>query len=146
VQRLLDSPWFFPLMIAIAFLGAGDYLRWHNLRLYWANLPRALSMYALVMITVAFFRYYESWFTKQTRLGSALQYVGVRTLDVYLIHFFFLPKLPAFGAWFKANPHNFMLEGTVAFALAVLVVGFSLLTSHVLRVSPFLRKWLFGRE
>lgn len=146
VQHLLDSPWFFPLMIAIAFLGAGDYLRWHNLRLYWANLPRALSMYALVMITVAFFRYYESWFTKQTRLGSALQYVGVRTLDVYLIHFFFLPKLPAFGAWFKANPHNFMLEGTVAFALAVLVVGFSLLTSHVLRVSPFLRKWLFGRE
>lgn len=145
VQRLLEAPWFFPLMIAVAFLGAGDYLRWHNLRLYWANLPRTLAMYALVMITVAFFRHYKEWFARETRVGAALQYVGVRTLDVYLIHFFFLPKLPTFGAWFQANPHNFMLEGTVAFLLAVLVVAFSLLTSHVLRVSPFLKKWLFGR-
>lgn len=145
VQRLLDSPWLFPLLIAVAFLGAGDYLRWHNLRLYWANLPRTLAMYALVMITVAFFRHYKEWFTRDTRVGAALQYVGVRTLDVYLLHFFFLPKLPTFGAWFKANPHNFMLEGTVAFLLAVLVTCFALTTSHVLRVSPLLKKWLFGR-
>ena len=146
VQRLLDSPWFFPLLIAVAFLGAGDYLRWHNMRLYWANFPRTLAMYSLVLITVAFFRHYKEWFTKDTRVGYALQYVGVRTLDVYLLHYFFLPKLPAVGTWFKANPHNFMLEGVVALILAMLVVAFSLLTSHVLRVSPFLKKWLFGRE
>lgn len=145
VQRLLDSSWFFPLLIVVAFLGAGDYLRWHNLRLYWANLPRTLSMYALVLITVAFFRYYENWFSKETRLGAALQYVGVRTLDVYLLHFFFFPHLSAVGAWFKAHPHNFVLEGAAAFFVAVLVVAFSLLTSHVLRVSPLLKKWLFGR-
>ena len=146
VQRLLDSPWFFPLLIAIAFLGASDYLRWHNLRLYWANLPRTLAMYALVMITVAFFRHYKDWFSKQTRTGATLQYIGVRTLDVYLIHYFYLPVLPAVGKWFKANPHNFILEGTSALALALLIVAFCLLTSNILRVSPFLKKWLFGRE
>ncbi len=146
VQRLLDSKWFFPLLIAIAFLGAGDYLKWHNLRLQWANLPRTLSMYALVMIIVAFFRHYAQWFTKDTRVGYTLQYIGVRTLDIYLIHYFFLPKLPDVGAWFRAHPQNFVLEGTTAIALALLVVAFSILTSHVLRVSPFLKKWLFGRE
>ena len=146
VQRLLDSPWFFPLMIAIAFIGAGDYLRWHNLRLYWANLPRTLAMYALVMIIVAFFRHYKDWFTKQTRTGTALQYIGVRTLDIYLLHYFYLPILPGVGKWFKANPHNFILEGTSALVFALLVVAFCLLTSHILRVSPFLKKWLFGRE
>lgn len=146
VQRLFDSKWFFPLLIAIAFLGAGDYLKWHNLRMHWANLPRTLSMYALVMIIVAFFRNYASWFSKETRIGHALQYIGVRTLDIYLIHYFFIPKLPDVGVWFKAHPENFVLEGTAAMALGLLVVAFSILTSHVLRVSPFLKKWLFGRE
>ncbi|MBQ9284932.1 MAG: acyltransferase [Bacteroidaceae bacterium] len=146
VQRLFDSKWFFPLLIAVAFLGAGDYLKWHNLHMHWANLPRTLSMYALVMIIVAFFRNYSSWFTKDTRIGRTLQYIGVRTLDIYLIHYFFIPKLPDVGVWFKAHPENFMLEGTVAMLLASLVVAFSILTSHVLRVSPFLKKWLFGRE
>lgn len=146
VQRLLDTRWFFPLLVVVAFLGAGDYQKWHNLRMEWANLPRTLSMYAFVMMIVAFFRHYEHWFTKETRLGSALQYIGVRTLDIYLIHYFFIPKLPDIGVWFKAHPTNFVLEGTTAIILATLVIAFSLLTSHILRVSPFLKKWLFGRE
>ncbi|MBP5772052.1 MAG: acyltransferase [Bacteroidaceae bacterium] len=146
VQKLFDSTWFFPLLIALAFVCAGDYLKWHHLRLQWANLPRTVSMYALVMIIVAFFRNYSRWFSKETRLGATLQYMGVRTLDIYLLHYFFLPKLPDVGKWFKAHPQNFMLEGTSAIAVALLVVAFCILTSHILRVSPFLKKWLFGRE
>ena len=146
VQKLFDSKWFFPLLIAIAFIGTSDYLKWHNLRMQWANLPRTLAMYSLVMIIVAFFRNYSSWFTKETRIGYTLQYIGVRTLDIYLIHYFFIPKLPDVGVWFKAHPENFILEGTAAMAVALLVTAFSILTSHVLRVSPFLKKWLFGRE
>ena len=146
MQRLFDTRWFFPLLVVIAFLGAGDYLKWHNLRMEWANLPRTLSMYAFVLMIVAFFRHYEDWFTQQTRIGRTLQYIGVRTLDIYLIHYFFIPKLPDIGVWFKAHPTNFVLEGTTAIILATLVISFSLLTSHVLRVSPFLKKWLFGRD
>lgn len=146
VQHLFDSSWFFPLLIVIAFIGAGDYLKWHNLRMQWANLPRTMAMYALVLIIVAFFRNYKQWFTKETRVGRFLQFVGVRTLDVYLIHYFFIPKLPDVGVWFKAHPQNFVLEGTSAIALALLVVAFSILTSHVIRISPFLKKYLFGRQ
>lgn len=144
--QLFDSKWFFPLLVAVAFLGAGDYLRWHNLRMEWANLPRTLAMYSLVMLIVCFFRHYASWFTRETRVGTVLQYIGVRTLDIYLIHYFFFPKLPDVGKWFRAHPGNFVLEGTTALAMAALVIAFSILTSHVLRVSPFLKKWLFGRD
>ena len=146
VQRLLDSRWFFPLIVAVAFVGAADYLRWHNLRMQWANLPRTLAIYALVMMIVAFFRHYASWFGKDRAVGVALQYIGVRTLDIYLIHYFFIPKLPEVGTWFKAHPGNFVIEGTAAIAVGVIVVAFALLTSQVLRVSPVLTKWLFGRE
>ena len=44
------------------------------------------------MLAFAFFRKYESWFFQKTYIGRTLQYVGRRTLDVYLLHFFFLPK------------------------------------------------------
>ena len=132
-------------LIVVAFVGAADYLNWHNLRLQWANLPRTLAMYALVVLIFAFFRHYADWFGSNRRIGAALQYVGVRTLDIYLLHYFFIPKLPDVGAWFKANPGNFVLEGTAAIAMALLVTAFALLTSQVLRVSPLLKHWLFGR-
>ena len=145
VQRLLDSKWLFPLLIVVAFIGAGDYLKWHTLRLQWANLPRTLAMYSLVLIVLTFFRYYKDWFTKERWVGRSLQYIGVRTLDVYLIHYFFFPHLSTLGPWFKAQGNNFVLETTVALGMSLLVIAFCLLTSNILRVSPFLKKWLFGR-
>jgi hypothetical protein len=50
------------------------------------------------------------------------------------------------GAWFRSHPQNFALEGTAALAVAALVTAFALLASQVLRISPLLKKWLFGRE
>ena len=144
--RWLDIPGLTVMLLAVAFIGAADYLNWHHLRLHWANLPRTAAMYALVLLCVAFFRHYAEWFKSGHVVGRTLQFIGVRTLDVYLLHYFFLPHMPDVGAWFKDNPHNFILEGTVAIAVALLVTAFTLLTSQILRVSPLLRKWLFGRE
>lgn len=144
--RLLDTPGLPVILLFMAFIGAADYLNWHNLRLHWANLPRTAAMYSLVLLCVAFFRHYEIWFTQDKPVGRVLQYIGVRTLDVYLLHYFFLPHMSFMGRWFKDNPSNFAIEGTAAIAVALLVVAFSLLTSQILRISPVLRKWLFGRE
>jgi len=146
VQRLLDSRWFFPLLITVALVCTTENLKWHTLRLQWANLPRTLAMYSLIFIVLSFFRYYKEWFTKDRWVGRSLQYIGVRTLDVYLIHYFFFPHLKTLGPWFKAQGNNFALEATTALAVTLLVIAFCLLTSNVLRVSPFLKKWLFGRE
>ena len=145
VQRLLDSRWLFPLLVMVALVCATEFLKLHYLRRQWANLPRTLAMYSLVLIVLAFFRYYREWFTKERWLGRSLQYIGVRTLDVYLIHYFFFPHLANLGPWFKAQGNNFVLETTTALGVSLLVVAFSLLTSNILRVSPFLKKWLFGR-
>ena len=145
VQCLLDSRWFFPLLITIAFLCATEFLKLHHLRRQWANLPRTLAMYSLVLIVLTFFRRYNDSFTKERCLGRTLQYIGVRTLDLYLIHYFFFPHLAFLGPWFKAQGNNFVLEASTALVIALLVIAFSLLTSNVLRVSPFLKKWLFGR-
>lgn len=143
--RLMDSRWFFPVLMAVTFYCTVENYHWHHFRRQWANLPRTIDIYALVMLLLMFFRYYAEWFTKERWVGRSLQYIGVRTLDVYLIHFFFLPHLPMIGAWLKGAGRNFVLETSITMAMSLLVIGFALLTSNILRVSPFLKKWLFGR-
>ncbi|MBR1732813.1 MAG: hypothetical protein IJ729_03605, partial [Alloprevotella sp.] len=119
---------------------------WHTLQFEWTNLPRTVAMYSLLTMVVVVFRHYESWFTRDKAVGRSLQYIGVRTLDIYLLHYILLPKLPAVGVWFNQNRPNFVLEVVCTFVLALVVIGFSLLVSQVLRISPLFRQYLFGRK
>jgi surface polysaccharide O-acyltransferase-like enzyme len=93
-----------------------------------------------------YFRHYHQYFTQRTVVGRSFQYIGRRTLDIYLIHYLFMPNLPTLGSFFSQYRHNFILDTTVSVFLALLVIGFSVITSNILRVSPFLKKWLFGRS
>jgi hypothetical protein len=111
----------------------------------WTSLPHTLAMFLLLSLVFMFFRHYSDFFSDRTVIGRSLQFVGRRTLDIYLLHYFFLPKLPMVGEFFKVNRSNFILETTVSFSLAFLVIGFCIVTSQLLRVSPFLKKYLFGR-
>lgn len=146
VERLFDSKWFYTTIVIITFVCTVDYLKWHTLRLQWANLPRTLAIYCLVLIVVMFFRYYKSWFTKDTFVGKGLQYIGTRTLDIYLLHFLFLPNAKMIGKFFTDNRRNFVLDTTLSITVGLLVIGFCLIASNILRVSPIFRKYLFGRS
>ncbi len=146
VQRLFDSPWFFPVVVVLAFLCCADFFRWHHLRFMWTNLPRTLSMYLLVTILVMFFRHYESWFTKDKPIGRGIQYIGTRTLDIYLLHYILLPTIPCVGVWLNANRPNFVVDIVLSFTVALIVIAFCLLISNLLRISPFFRLHLFGKE
>ena len=57
-----------------------------------------------------------------------------------------MPDLPSVGVFFKSYPHNFVLDIVLSVILGLLVIGFSIITSNILRISPFLKKWLFGRS
>lgn len=143
-QRLMDSSWFFPVVVTLAMVCTLEVLVWHNLRLAWASLPHTLAMFLLLSVVFMFFRHYHEFF-EQTRFGLSLQFIGRRTLDIYLLHYFFLPKLPMVGEFFRLHRHNFILDTTASLAVALLVIAFCVIASNILRVSPFLKKYLFGR-
>ena len=145
-QRLMDSRWFFPVVVLLALITTIEVIKWHYFRLEWASLPHTLAMFLLLTIVFMFFRHYSDFFSDKTVLGRSLQFIGRRTLDIYLLHYFFLPKLPMVGEFFRVNRHNFILDTTAALAVALVVVAFCVITSQLLRVSPFLKKYLFGRE
>lgn len=146
VQRMFDSRWFFPILCVVAFVCCADILRWHTLRGMWTNLPRTLAMYSTMVVVLMFFRHYEQSFTKATIIGRSLQYIGTRTLDVYLLHFILLPVMPFVGEWLNANRPNFVLSTVCSLTVSAVVVAFCLVVSNILRISPFYSEHLFGRK
>lgn len=144
-QRVMDSKWFFPFIIVIVVICTLDALKWHTMRMAWAIVPLTLSKFLLLTIVFMYFRHYQQYFTKISMMGASLQYIGRRTLDIYLIHFLFMPDLPVVGDFFKHYPHNFVIDISLSVLLGMAVIGFSIITSNILRISPFFKKWLFGR-
>lgn len=144
-ERLFDSQWLFPLLVVVATLSVFDYLRWNTLRMAWHALPLMTARFSMMLIVFMAFRHYRESFSEETRVGRALQYIGRRTLDIYLLHFLFIPRLPEVGAYFRLHPHNFAADTTLSILVSLVVIGFCIVTSNVLRISPFLKKWLFGR-
>lgn len=99
-----------------------------------------------ILIVFAFFRRYESSFSQKTALGRSLQFVGRRTLDIYFLHYFFLPRNCAFiGEFFQTNS-NPILEFAVCLCFSAMVIAICLLVSNIIRLSPFLAHVLLGTK
>ena len=89
------------------------------------------------------FRLFSPWLEK-AHLSKPLQYVGTRTLDIYLLHYFFLPRflIPYSGRLQAFN--NQFIEFIVILAISLVVLAITLLASYLIRLSPFLGHYLFG--
>ena len=89
------------------------------------------------------FRLSDSWL-KRHHLSQPLQYVGTRTLDIYLLHYFFLPRfLISYADRLKALDSQF-IEFIVILGIALVVLAITLFASYLIRLSPFLGHYLFG--
>ncbi len=99
-----------------------------------------------VFLVLSIFRRYRNELDKTNKVGYVLQYVGRRTLDIYLIHYFIIRSnlktvLPDFSA-LQAPFAEFILS----FVVAVVIIAFCLLVSAVIRTSPFMAHLLFGQK
>lgn len=99
-----------------------------------------------ILMIFSFFHRYETSLSKETKLGRMLQYIGQRTLDIYMLHFFFQPLHLGFIGSFFEQYDNPTLEFTLTLFIALIDVAFSLVVSSALRVSPFLAHHLFGEK
>ena len=96
-----------------------------------------------MVMVFTFFRLSDSWL-KKLHVSRPLQYVGTRTLDIYLLHYFFLPRfLMSYTVQLKAYDSQF-IEFLVILAVSLVVLILSLVASYVIRLSPFLAHYLFG--
>ncbi|MBR5510917.1 MAG: acyltransferase [Bacteroidaceae bacterium] len=96
--------------------------------------------YLGLLIVYNTFKTYQDSFTADKKIGRALQYIGKKTLDIYLLHYFFLPSLPQIGD-FLLTGNNATLELIIGGFISLVVIGICLIISKILRTSPVLIRW-----
>lgn len=112
--------------------------------MYWGKLY-FVARCCGVIIVYTFFRKYQNSFSGSTRIGAGLQYIGRRTLDIYLLHYFFLPTFPFLGTYFASN-NNLVLQLILGIGISLLIIGVCLVVSNIIRTSDFLAQHLFGAK
>ena len=86
------------------------------------------------------FRLFGTWL-KRIYLSRPLQYVGTRTLDIYLLHYFFVPNLHGLAPLLEGNV---LLQVVTPLVLAMCIVALCMVVSEIIRSSDFLAYYLLG--
>lgn len=141
-QRMLDGKLLLPIFIAIYFLGNA----FNDL----FPIPNAIKslpiVFAALFIVFAFFRKNEELFSQHNSIGRFMQFVGRRTLDVYLIHYFLLPMNFGIAVTVFVDRQMPFIEFVVAMSISILIILMSLLIGSIIRLSPLLAHWIFGAK
>ncbi len=141
VEKWLDSKWLLPFCILYFFIvnGVKDLIPINII-----VLNRTLTLTGLVVL-FSFFRNKQAVFSREHAVGRTLQYIGRRTLDIYLIHYFFLPFKMSHWRVFVEYPMP-VIEAATALVIAAVIIAFSLIVSNIIRLSPLLAHWMFGAK
>ena len=141
-ENLLETKWFVLLSVSIFFL----FNLFPQTKMVSSTLWNFLTASTGIAMVFAFFRHYQYYFDNAHRIGRWMQFAGRRTLDIYLIHYFFLfsnmqAVLPNFG-----QLNSPFLEFVLSTIIALLIIGCSLGVSCILRLSPGMAHFLFGQK
>lgn len=98
----------------------------------------------LLTVFVIFYSHAD-YFEKQSIIPSSFRLVGRRTLDIYMLHYFFMPNLAILTVWLSSVRQSLLLF-VVIFFVAIVLVAMSLLFGEVIRSSKFLGHYLFGAK
>lgn len=141
VEQWIDGKWLLPCCILFFFLEIPFF---DVLHINGNIMGFPMSLAGLV-IMFSFFRKKQVLFSHQTRVGRVFQYVGRRTLDIYLIHYFLIPDNLKFVTVFTDHPMP-VIEATASAVISIIIIAFCLLIGNIIRLSPFLAHWMFGAK
>lgn len=99
-----------------------------------------------LVVVWAFFRKYKEQFSLERSLGRLLQNIGRRTLEVYLLHYFIIPRQLGSACPIFSEYNLPLIEFVCSLTIAFLIISVCLGISAVLRVSPTLGCFLFGER
>jgi len=102
-----------------------------------------LCRYPAIFITVALFYKFQLFFN-ENKLGNLLAFIGRRTLDIYFLHYFFLPETLPLGLLFY-NGNIMAMMVLVGGVLATIVIALALFCSSFIRLCPGFTKFLLGK-
>lgn len=149
-ERLLHSDWFVTLTITVFFLGCfycytDGYHYPDNFidHLFQNQIHRATGLLTVII----FFYSRAKYFDGTSSVARFLRFTGKRTLDIYMMHIFFVPHLNVLSWVDMLNlPELMILKLVICLSIAVAITALCLLLSNLLRTSHFLSVWLWGTK
>jgi fucose 4-O-acetylase-like acetyltransferase len=147
-EQILSSNTFCTIVITLFVAGCfyfynGNYHQPQDMCSYLTQ--GVLHRYCGLFTVLTFFHARRQYFDTNAAVARFLRFTGKRTLDIYMMHMFFMPQLYATGWFIKLAPANMVvLKLFVALSIALGIVALCLLCSSVLRTSKPLEVWLFG--
>lgn len=84
-------------------------------------------------------------FERDSITAKSLCFLGKRTLDVYLLHWFFIPSVSVLYVYVEGGG-NPILEIVFVGMIAVVVILGAIASGEVIRNSKYLGKWLLGAK
>lgn len=147
--NIVTSQYVFSLFVVLFvvgfFLTQNVFTKDFNLPLFYLLRSFILPFFGIFSVFTVFYLSRE-FFDKNGTISRIMQFVGRRTLDIYLIHYFFIIDLSKYKSFFLLEGGGeFIVGEIVIFGLsAIAIISLCLLISGCLRKSPLLAKYLFG--
>lgn len=133
--------------IVIAFLivyaanAIGDFLL--NGLLY--NINLLLKEISIVLLAYYVFYTYRSKLSSQTRVGRWLSKIGTYTLEIYLMHYFVLPRHLNGVVDIVGLDENPLLASIVSIVITLIVVSVVLVFVAILQSNSYIKKMLWNK-
>lgn len=144
VKKLIEHPMVMAVILVVFFMMI--FCTDHITLPFWKPVGTILYGGVSVWVIFAFFYKYQHSFTQDRLLGRTMQFIGKRTLDIYMIHYFILPRhLKCAGQFFSDNV-NPVIEFFVTSAIVLLIIFISILIGNIVRLSPLLSHYLLGEK
>lgn len=99
--------------------------------------------YMGLLTIICIFYSNRNFFTQNSNWANIFKFIGQRTLDIYMLHFFFIPNLYDMLPWI-GRIDMITLQLSISLAITIIIVSLCLLISSILRESKTLSIWLFG--
>ena len=124
---------------------------WNKSAIQYSFIHIWLSEYLLwdlgTMVVIICFYHYRDYFESIKKIPHALCFIGRRTFDIYLIHWFFITKFNYLfqEKWIGITPNN-ILELSLVILFTVVIVSLCLFVSASIRTSRILGLYFLGAK
>ena len=101
------------------------------------------EFFAFLAIFILIYNH-RNFFSSGNIISWVIRFVGRRTLDIYLLHYFFISQDLTFWGSFFIEYSSPLLEFMFSGIMTLLIVGVCLLVGELIRKSSFCSKWLLN--
>lgn len=109
------------------------------------NINLLLKEISIVLLAYYVFYTYRSKLSSQTRVGRWLSKIGTYTLEIYLMHYFVLPRHLNGVVDIVGLDENPLLASIVVMGIALMVVGVVLVFIAILQSNSYIKKMLWNK-